>query len=154
MLIMKIAAAGLLGMVAVSALAQAPPIGATADYRAGLLNGDRDSQPRSNKASNIVPADSSQVHAPTLPSSKLGLNAPSRDYLRAARVSLAAGRTGEAQQSLEMAETRALGGSDTPARSQLPNGNAKVTEIRDALHALGSGDNAHAMQIIDIALGN
>jgi hypothetical protein len=154
MLIMKIATAGLLGMVAVTALAQAPPIGAIADYRVGLQNGDRDSLPRSNKASNIGPADTSGTNAPTLPSSTLSLDAPSRDYLLAARVSLAAGRTGAAQQSLEMTETRVLGGSDTPDESKLPSGNPMVAEIRDALHALGSGYNAHAIQIIDAARGN
>jgi hypothetical protein len=153
MIILKLATAGLLGMVAVSALAQAPSMD-PAGFQAGLNHGDRDSLPRSNKASNIVPADTNGTTAPTLPAPALNLDAPSRDYLRAARASLAAGHTGQAQQSLEMAETRALGGSDSPAQANLPSGNPKVTEIRDALHALGTGDSARAIQIIDIASGN
>jgi hypothetical protein len=154
MLILKLATAGLLGMVAVSALAQAPPIDSTAGYRAGLQNGDRDSLPRSNQASNITPNGTAGTSAPTLPASALGTNAGSRDYLRAARASLAAGHTGKAQQSLEMAETRALGGSSSPDVARSPSGNAKVTEIRDALHALGEGDRVRAMKIIDVALNN
>jgi len=154
MSLMKLAMAGLLGMAAVSALAQVPGMDAPAGVRADISHGDRDSLPRSDKASHIVPADTTAATAPSLPASALGLDAPSRDYLRAARVSLAAGHTGAAQQSLEMAETRVLGASDSPDQAKLPSPNAKVTEIRDALHALGNGDRAHAIQIIDIALGN
>jgi hypothetical protein len=154
MFIMKLATAGLLGMVAVSALAQAPSMDRSADVRAGLQNGDRDSLPRSNKASNIDAADTRSNIAPTLPSSRLSLDATSREYLQSARDSLAAGRTGAAQQSLEMAETRALGGSVDADKASVQSDSTKVTQIRDALHALGSGDNAHSMQLIDVALAN
>jgi hypothetical protein len=41
MIIMRLAAAALLGMVAVSALAQAPPMDAATGVRAGLEHGDR-----------------------------------------------------------------------------------------------------------------
>jgi hypothetical protein len=153
MIMMKLATAGLLGMVAVSALAQAPAMD-PAGVQAGLNHGNRDSLPLSTKASNIVPADTSGTTAPTLPSSALGLDASSREYLRAARASLVAGHTGAAQQSLEMAETRVLGGSDSPDHAKLASGNPQVAEIRDALHALGGGDRAHAIQIIDVALAN
>ena len=71
--IMKLAAAGLLGMVAISALAQAPPMDTSAGVRAGLDNGDRDSLPRSDKASNTVSANTSETSAPTLPSPALGV---------------------------------------------------------------------------------
>jgi hypothetical protein len=53
-----------------------------------------------------------------------------------------------------MAETRALdrsvvqGQTDTPSNSQL------VSQIRDARHALGGGDRAHAIQLIDQALSS
>jgi hypothetical protein len=154
MFIVKIAAAGLLGLVAVQALAQAPAMSDAAQRQAGLNHGDRDSLPRSTKASNIVTADTTSNVAPTLPSPGLSQAATPRDYLRAARASLAAGHTGQAQQSLEMAETRELGGSTSPDLSGRASGNPKVVEIRDALHALGSGDKAHAMQIIDVALKN
>ena len=154
MIIMRLATAGLLGMVAVSALAHAPSMDAAAGVRASLEHGDRDSLPRSNQASNIVPANTSGTNAPTLPSPGLSLDASWRDYLLATRASLAAGHTGEAQQSLEMAETCALGGSDSPDQAKLPSGQPKVTEIREALYALGNGDRAHAIQIIDAALAN
>jgi hypothetical protein len=134
MIAMKLATAGLLGMVAVSALAQAPSMNA----------GARD----------IVPADTSTSIKPALPGSGLGVDASSSDYLRSARDSLASGRTGQAQQSLEMAETRALAGSDTPDQAKLPSGRSRVAEIRNALHALGNGDRAQAIQMIDVALSN
>ena len=154
MIIMKLATAGLLGMVSVSALAQVPSVDSSAGFQAGLNHGDRDSLPRSNKASNIVSADTRGTSAPTLPSPGLSLDAPSRDYLRTARASLAAGHTGQAQQSLEMAETRVLGGSIAPDQAKLPSENPNVTEIREALHALGRGDRAQAVQIIDTLLNS
>jgi hypothetical protein len=152
MIIMKLATAGLLGLAAVSAMAQAPSVDPSAGVQAGLNHGDRDSLPRSNQASNIVPADTSRTSAPTLPSPELSLDAPSRDYLHTARMSLAAGRTGQAQQSLEMAETRLLGGSTAPEQAKLPSDDPNVTKIREALHALGRGDRAQAIQIIDNVL--
>jgi hypothetical protein len=54
MIVIKLAAAGLLGMAAVSALAQAPLIDRSPGVQVGLDNGNRDSLPRSNKASNII----------------------------------------------------------------------------------------------------
>jgi|HubBroStandDraft_1064217.scaffolds.fasta_scaffold149642_2 hypothetical protein len=152
MIIMKFATAGLLGMVAVSALAQAPSMNNPRDVRAGLDNGNRDSLPRSSSASNIVPSDSGSNVAPTLPSPGLSVDSGPREYLRAARASLVAGHTGAAQQSLEMAETRALDGSVPLAQAGAQNGNKAVTQIRDALHALGEGKRAHAIDLIDQAL--
>jgi len=120
--------------------------------RPGHQIGVGDSLPRSGKASNIVPADTRSNIAPTLPMATVGDDAASRDYLKAARASLVAGRTGQAQQSLEMAETRVLdrsvrqGETDTPSHSQL------VSRIREARHALGAGDRTQAIQLIDLAL--
>lgn len=154
MFIVKIAAVGLLGLVAFSALAQAPSVDNAREVRAGYENGPRDSLPRSNKASNIVPGDTMSNAAPTLPSPPLSLDATSREYLVSARASLTGGRTGAAQQSLEMAETRALGGTIDAAKAGVPSDRTKVAIIRDALHALGAGDRAHAIQLIDVALTN
>ena len=64
--------------------------------------------PTSNKASNIGAADTASPIAPALPSPDLGPGAPPLAFLHAARAALATGRTGEAQQALEMAETRLL----------------------------------------------
>jgi hypothetical protein len=151
----NIATVALLGMTGASALAQAPssmnPVtGARPGHEAGI----GDSLPRSDKASNIVPADTRSVIAPTLPSSAVGENAAARDYLRAARVSLVAGRTGQAQQSLEMAETRALDRSVPQGQTDTPSGSQLVSRIRDARHALGGGDSTHAIQLIDLALSS
>jgi hypothetical protein len=152
MIAIHLATAGLLGMIAVTALAQAPPMDPAAGGQSGHV--DRDSLPRSNQASNIGPADTNGTIAPTLPSPGLGLDATTRQYLHAAREALAAGRTGEAQQALEMAETRLLGRSVPPARADIPSGQPKAIEIHDALHALGDGDRTRAISIIDIAINN
>lgn len=140
-------------MTSLSALAQVP---SGADPATGARPGHQigvgDSLPRSGKGSNIVPADTRSNIAPTLPMATVGDDAASRDYLKAARASLVAGRTGQAQQSLEMAETRVLdrsvrqGETDTPSHSQL------VSRIREARHALGGGDRTQAIQLIDLAL--
>ena len=152
---LNLAAAALLGATAVSALAQSPAmVDPVTGARPGHQVGIGDSLPRSDNASNIVPSDTRSNIAPTLPSSAVGWDAASREYLRSARASLVAGRTGQAQQSLEMAETRALdrsvqqGQTDTPSHSQF------VSRIRDARHALGGGDRTRAVQLIDLALSS
>ena len=75
-----------------------------------------------------------------------GENAMTQDYLKAARAALVAGRTGQAQQSLEMAETRALDRSVAQGQTNTPSDSQLVSRIRDARHALGSGDRARAVQ--------
>jgi hypothetical protein len=155
MFILRISTVALLGMTAVTALAQAPSMNASKEMRAGLNNGDDHvSLPRSNNASNIVPADTTSNVVPTLPSPALSIDAGTRDFLRAARASLVAGHTGAAQQSLEMAETRSLGGGVSPGQAMMPNDSQRIIQIRDALRLLGGGDNTHAIRIIDFALAN
>ena len=66
------------------------------------------SMPMGTRASNIDASDTRSTIAPNLPSPSLGPDASPVDFLRAAQASLQAGRTGEAQQSLEMAQTRLL----------------------------------------------
>jgi hypothetical protein len=75
-----------------------------------------------------------------------------RDYLVAARSALIGGRTGEAQQSLEMAETRALDRSVPLLQTGTPDRNPLVEDINRALQALGAGDRGRAVQIIEVAL--
>jgi hypothetical protein len=147
-----LATAALLGMTVVSALAQAPPmVDTTAGARPGHVAGIGASLPRSDKASNIGSADTRSSIAPTLPASEVDEDAGPYDYLRAARAALVAGRTGQAQQSLEMAETRSLDRS--VARGQVaPIDSRFVSRIQDARHALGDGDSAHAIELIDLAL--
>lgn len=145
--------AALFGLIAVPALAQTQPLAGTATgARPGNEIGTGNSLPRSNNASNIVSGDTHDVIAPTLPSPPVGENGMVRDYLVSARSALAAGRTGEAQQALEMAETRALDRSVPQAQVDQRSDSAVVAQITNALHALGNGNRIEALRIIDGAL--
>ena len=145
----------LLSIAAVQALAQAPSsLDSATGARPGHTPGVGDSLPLSNKASNIGPADTHSTIAPTLPASSVGETATTREYLQAARASLVAGRTGQAQQSLEMAETRALDRSVPQGQTNAPSDSQVVSRIHDARRALGSGDSTHAIQLIDLALSS
>jgi hypothetical protein len=147
------ATVAMLSIAAVPALAQAPSsLNPATGARPGHQPGVGDSLPLSNNASNIVPGDTRSTIAPTLPASPAGDSATPHDYLRAARASLVAGRTGQAQQSLEMAETRALDRSVAQGQTNTPSDSQLVAKIRDARRALGSGDRPHAIQLIDLAL--
>jgi hypothetical protein len=110
-------------------------------------------EPVSTRASNIVPENTRSAIAPALPSPPVGADSGPRVFLRAARDALAAGRTGEAQQSLEMAETRVLSRSVPAEAAGMPDPDPMVGQIRDALHALGAGDRARALNIIDAMAG-
>jgi hypothetical protein len=149
-----LATVALLGMTTLSALAQAPSVlDPATGARPGHVPGVGESMPQSDKASNIVPADTRSAIAPTLPASTVGENAGPYDYLRAARASLVAGHTGQAQQSLEMAETRALDRS--VAQDQVaPVSSGFISRVSEARRALGAGDNSHAIELIDLALAS
>ena len=111
------------------------------------------SEPMSNKAANINTQDQPYpLIAPNLPSPPLGENAGPADYLRAAQASLAAGRTGEAQQSLEMAQTRLLDRSVPYGQTNAPSRNPAVDRISQALQALAAGDRDRCMQLIQAAI--
>jgi len=153
MLTTNLAATFLLAMTSMAALAQVPadPSTATAtgpDHAIGV----GDSLPRSDTASNIGPADTASIIAPILPSRAIGNDAMSRDYLRTARAVLVAGRTGEAQRSLEMAETRALDRTVVLGRANTPSSSVYIARISDARRALGNGDSHYAIVLIDVAL--
>jgi hypothetical protein len=150
---LSFATAALLAMSVTAASADTPSSmqGATG-ARAGHEVGIGDSLPRSDKASNIMPGDTRSSIAPTLPPSAIGENQGPHDYLRAARASLVAGRTGQAQQSLEMAETRALDRSVPQGQTNTASDSQLVSRIDEARRALGSGNRAHAIELIDRAL--
>src|ERR1700733_13861679 len=76
--------------------------------RAGNQVGTGMSLPMGYRSSNIDERDTRSLIAQNLPSPPVGENANAVDYLRAAQSALVAGHTGEAQQSLEMAQTRLL----------------------------------------------
>ena len=145
--------AALFGLSTIPALAQTPAgMSPATGGRPGHEPGIGESLPHSNTAGNLSQGERQPAVAPTLPGSGLGENATSAEYLRAARASLAAGRSGQAQQSLEMAETRALGRSMPQDETNIPSDSPLVSRIRDALHALGGRDNKQAITFIDQAL--
>jgi hypothetical protein len=148
-----LATVALLGMTTLSALAQAPAMDPATGARPGHVPGVGMSLPQSDKASNIVPADTRSNIAPTLPASAVDQNAGPYDYLRSARASLVAGHTGQAQQSLEMAETRALDRSVVQGQVA-PISSGFISHIGDARRALGEGNSGHAIELIDIALAS
>ena len=108
--------------------------------------------PMGTRASNIDASDTRSMIAPNLPSPPVGPNANAVDYLRAAQSALQAGRTGEAQQSLEMAQTRLLDRSVPMGQTNNPSDNPAVTQISQALKALAAGDRAQTMQLIQSAI--
>lgn len=146
----------LLSMTGVAAHAQTPlppaDMSQTNGARPGHVPGVGTSLPLSNKASNIDQTDTKQGYAPTLPGSGLGADARPNAYLHVARDALAAGRTGQAQQALEMAETRLLDRSVVATQSNDTSANPRVAMITAAREALGHGDKSGAMQQIDAAL--
>ena len=152
-----VATIALAGMTSLAALAQtpasAPPTSLRPELgaRAGHVPGVGVSLPRSDRASNIRPSDARPV-APTLPAPAVGADATVRTYLRAARTALVAGRTGEAQQALEMAETRTLDRSVAQGQTDTPSGSRLVARIGAARQALGAGDREQALHRIDAAI--
>lgn len=150
------------GVVVLTALAApavwaqgAPPaVYSGTGARPGNEIGTGSSLPLSDRASNLGPDDTRSTIAPNLPSPAVGEDAPARAYLQAARAALIAGRTGEAQQALEMAETRALDRSVPLFQTSTPSRNPLVDKIGQALGAMGTRDRGRAVQIIDEALAN
>jgi hypothetical protein len=111
--------------------------------QAQSLGTDATAAPPSAKARTISAA---------LPSPRLGPNGETGDYLRAAYAAIAQGRVQLARQSLEMAETRAIGGA--VSSGALPGDSPKATVIRNALRSLGEGDRRQAREYIKLALLN
>jgi len=120
--------------------------------RPGNDIGTGESLPLGTRASNINPTDTRSEIAPNLPSPQLGPDASPAQYLQAAQSALQAGKTGEAQQSLEMAQTRLLDRSVPQGQTNNPSDNPAVQQISQALQALASGDRAQTMQLIQSAM--
>lgn len=139
-----------LKIMTVAALGMAPIVSLAHAQGRYVIDGmGTGKEPVSTKAANILPEDARSAIAPALPTPPVGTDAAPHAYLKAARDALTAGRTGEAQQSLEMAETRELARAVPPEAASMPDPDPAVTQIRDALHALGNGDRARALNIID-----
>jgi hypothetical protein len=89
-----------------------------------------------------------------LPAPDLPENAKASDFLRAAQGALAAGRKGQAQESLEMAQTRLLDRSVPLGRTRDPSKNPAVGQISQALQALNAGDRADCLRLIQAAIAS
>jgi hypothetical protein len=122
--------------------------------RPGNDIGTGQSLPLSNNAGNIGPSDTTTPYAARLPSPGVGENADPRAFLEAARSALAAGRTGEAQEAMERAETRLLIRSVRPSQAGTPSHEPVIQQITEARHALGQGDRAGAIAKLTDALNN
>lgn len=121
--------------------------------RPGNVIGTGQSLPLSDKASNAAPADTRSVIAPRLPTPGVGDDSAPRGFLEAAQKALTLGRTGEAQEALERAESRLLDRSVAPSRANDPSAQPVVAAVGDARRALAAGDRARAQQIITDVLG-
>jgi hypothetical protein len=87
-----------------------------------------------------------------LPSPGVSEAARPSDYLRATQGALVAGRNGEAQQSLEMAQTRMLDRSVQLGRTNNPSDNPTVGQISQALQALAAGDRGSCLRFVQSAI--
>jgi hypothetical protein len=146
-------AAALLAASVMPALAQTSTSAVTdTGARPGNEIGTGNSLPRSDRASNTTAHDTRTQIAPNLPSPQIDENATPRDYLVVAREALAANHTGQAQQSLEMADTRLLHRSVAQGETNEHSNDPLVMRIDEARRALGDGDTRLATQIVDAAL--
>src|SRR5438067_4718469 len=118
--------------------------------RYGHVPGEGVSLPLSGQASNITPADTHSIIAPTLPTPPVNPNAGAEQFLNVAKQALARHKTGEAQEALERAETRRLDIDVT--RNISPNDDPMIAQIRAAREALGRHDIASADQQISGAM--
>ena len=114
--------------------------------------GTGQSGPASDKASNIDGSDSRSDIAPHFQSPGVDENAGPVGYLKAAEAALAHHRTGEAQQALEMAETRLLDRSTPVTEASVPSQNDMVQQVSMARQALGHNDVPGARKAIAMAI--
>ncbi|MBV9734648.1 MAG: hypothetical protein JO209_01975 [Acidisphaera sp.] len=120
--------------------------------RPGNEPGTNSSLPTSDQASNISAGDTRSPIAPRLPSPAVGGNGSPQQYLAAAKRALGQRRTGEAQQALEMAETRALDRSTAPDQANTPLESPMIAQIHHALDAIARHDMQGADQAISAAM--
>lgn len=117
--------------------------------RPGHIPGVGVSYPLSPYASNIGPEDTRSTIAPTLPEPEAGRIASPRQFLMSAHDALLTGRTGEAQEAMERAQTRLLDRSTPLFQTDEPSNDAAVAAISQALHTLGAGDQGGALREVD-----
>jgi len=145
---MRAAAVTLCALLAAGGAAAQQPEGA----RPGNTIGTGMSLPRSDTASNINEQTTRSPLAPSLPSPPAGDDI--QTLLLDARQSLEAGRTGQAQEALERAETRALDRSVPAGTERDPATGPVVRAAVSARQALAAGNIEAAIRIITEALPN
>jgi len=89
-----------------------------------------------------------------LPSPEVPAGSKASDVLRAAQGALTAGRAREAEDALEMAETRMLDRSVDVGQTDNPSDNPTVGQISQARQALAAHDKAKCLQLIQLAIGS
>ena len=107
---------------------------------------------RSRQDSNITQADTRSAIAPALPSPAIPSADPPRTFLYAARRAVEAGRTGEAQEALERAETRLLDRVEPAPASARAYNQQVVADIVSARRSLAARNRPAAVVAIDDAL--
>jgi hypothetical protein len=124
----------------------------TTGARPGNVIGTGQSLPLSDRASNATPGDTKSVIAPRLPTPSVGDDASPRVFLQAAERALTLGRTGEAQEAIERAESRLLDRDVAPSSAGKPSSQKLVAVVGNARRALAAGDRPGAMRLIMEAL--
>jgi len=122
--------------------------------RPGNDAGTGTSPPMGNRTSNLTPWNTPASIGSNLPPTNEVGGEQASDYLRVAQGALAAGRTRETQQALEMAQTRMLDRSVPIGQTNNPSDNPTVKQISQALQALAGRDRATCMQLIQAAIGS
>jgi hypothetical protein len=89
---------------------------------------------------------------PALPEPDMPAGSRVSDYLKTAESAVAAGRLGEAESSLEMAQTRLLDRSVAIGQTGAPIQDPLIGQINIARQALGANDRQGCLQAIDGAL--
>ncbi len=89
---------------------------------------------------------------PALPEPDMPAGSRVSDYLKAAENAVAAGRNGEAESALEMAQTRLLDRSVAIGQTGTPIQDPLIGQIYTARQALGANDRQGSLQAIDAAL--
>ena len=107
---------------------------------------------QSRPASNITPSDARSVIAPALPIPPVPSVDPPSAFLASARSAVESGRTGEAQEALERAETRLLDRATPTAIAGMPDNQQAVLATGAARRALAVQDRSAAIAAIDDAL--
>ena len=118
--------------------------------RPGNVIGTGMSLPRSDAASNLDARTTRSELAPNLPAPPAGDDI--QTLLLDARRALRLGQTGEAQEALERAQTRALDRSVPVGDERVLAGGALVAATGRARAALAAGNVAGAIRVIDAVL--